>query len=107
TATNTAKLLFSTGFEGAGLNLVPPVECWGMGCWQDLIGLDSVTSFTLPSTLGGGTSKFLLLSDPVATTAANIENYLFSRFETVAGHNGSSTRAVKQQITQNATGTAP
>lgn len=107
--TSSAKLLFSTGFEGSTLTLPPilPLDCWGMGCWANLVGQDSVTNFTLPSTLGNGTTRFLLLSDPVSTTSANIEDYLYSRFETVAGHTGATTRAVRQQITKNLTGTAP
>jgi len=108
-ATSNAKLLFSTGFEGSTLTLPPilPLDCWGMGCWANLVGQDTVTNFTLPSTLGNGTTRFLLLSDPVPTTSANVEDYLFSHFEAVAGHNGATTRAVRQQISKNLTGTAP
>ena len=106
--TSNAKLLFSTSFEGA-ISLLPVVatDCWNIGCWQKMTGADSVTGFSLPSTLGGGTSMFLLDSDPINPATTAIGNYLFSSVETVAGHTGATTKAVRQQISKNLNGTEP
>lgn len=105
---STAKLLFSTSLEGP-ISMLPVVatDCWNIGCWGRMTGLDSVTSFSLPSTLGEGTSMFLLDTDPIAPTPATVGNYVFSSFETVAGHTGATTRAVRQQISKNLNGTEP
>lgn len=106
--TNNAKLLFSTSVEGTmSLPSVLTADCWGVGCWQRMTGADSVTGFSLPSTLGGGTSMFLLDTDPIVVTPATVGNYMFSSFETVAGHTGATTRAVRQHISRNLNGTEP
>ncbi|HXC57740.1 MAG TPA: carbohydrate-binding protein [Steroidobacteraceae bacterium] len=107
-ATSSAKLLFSTGLEGA-ISLLPVVttDCWSIGCWQKITGLDSVTGFSLPSTLGGGSNMFLLDSDPINPATANLADYVFSSIETVAGHTGATTRAARQQISKNLNGTEP
>jgi len=100
------KLLFRSGFEGASA-LLPPVDCWGTGCWQDLAGLDNVTSFSWPPQVWGGGGKMLLLSDPVTTSALNIGNRMFNRIETVTGPRGNQTRGLYQEITRNVNGTGP
>ena len=102
----SAHQLFNSGFEGV-ITLVPPVDCWGTGCWQDITGLDSLTQFSWPISVGGRGGKFLMLTDPVATTAATIGNYVLNRVDTVSGHRGDQTRALYQLISQNANGTAP
>src|SRR5688572_14205176 len=66
----TANLLFRSGFEGGAMSILPPVDCWGTGCWQELVGLDSLTSFNWPGDIGGGGGKFLLLTSPVSVTPA-------------------------------------
>jgi hypothetical protein len=107
TAPSSARLLFRSGFEGGALGFQPLIDCWGTGCWQDLVGQDSLTSFTWPDNIGGGNGKFLMLSDPVTTTAATIGDYLFNRLETVTGSDGRATSALRQQISQNQNGTNP
>lgn len=102
-----AKLLFSSGFEGGAMSIVPPWDCWGTGCWQDLVGRDSITGFTWPGTIGDGGGKFLILTDPVQTTPQNVGEYAFNRMETVPGPRGSSTTALRQQISKNVNGTNP
>jgi hypothetical protein len=101
-----AQLLFRSGFESTTA-LLPLVDCWGTGCWQDLTGLDSLTNFSWPPQMWGGGGKFLLLTDPVTTTAANIGDRMFNRIETVTGPRGTQTRALLQQISQNVNGTGP
>lgn len=106
-APNDAKLLFRSGFEGGSMSILPPYDCWGTGCWQELVGTDSLTSFTWPGNIWGGGGQFLMLTDPVVTTAATVGNYLYNRFETVTGPDGRPTTALRQQITKNANGTGP
>ncbi len=50
---STAKLLFSSGFEGS-VALGALNNCFGTGCWQDLIGIDSITGFAWPPNIWGG-----------------------------------------------------
>jgi len=101
-----AHQLFSSGFEGA-ISIVPPVDCWGTGCWQDIVGVDSVTQFSWPISLWGGGGKFLLLTDPVTITPLTLGDYILNRIDTVTGHRGDQTHALYQQISQNANGTGP
>jgi hypothetical protein len=75
-----ARMLFGSGFEGA-LNVAAPTDCWGTGCWQDLLGTDSITGYSWPGNLWGGGGKFLILTDPVVTTPLNIGDYAFNRME--------------------------
>ncbi|MGE0030829.1 MAG: carbohydrate-binding protein [Steroidobacteraceae bacterium] len=102
----SAQALFRSGFEGTTA-LLPPLNCWGTGCWQDLIGLDSLSNFSWPPQLWGGGGKFLLLSEPVITTALNIGNRMFNRIDTVTGPRGNQTRSLLQQISYNVNGTGP
>src|SRR5262249_31382883 len=81
-AQSGSKQLFSSGFEGTGVNVLAPQECWDTGCWQDLVGLDSVTGQSWPGNIwGGGGGRLLMLSDPVVTTAQNIGNYMVNRID--------------------------
>jgi hypothetical protein len=100
------QLLFSSGFEGA-FTFVPPVDCWGTGCWQEIAGLDSVTQFSWPITLWGGQSKILMLTDPVTITPLTLGNYIVNRIDTVTGHRGDQTRVLYQEISRNVNGTGP
>jgi hypothetical protein len=99
--------LFRSGFEGGALSLLPPLDCWGTGCWQEFVGLDSVTSFTWPGNVWGGGGKFLMLTDPVTTTPATVGEYVFNRMDWVEGPRGAGTTALFQQISQNQNGTNP
>ena len=108
---NTARAahprkLFSSGFEGA-ISLVPPVNCWGTGCWQDISGLDAHTQSAWPVSLWGGGGKFLMLTDPVKITPATLGNYIVNRIDTVTGHSGDRTHALYQEISRNVNGLAP
>ncbi len=84
---------------------MPPVDCWGTGCWQDLTGLDNIANFNWPPLLWGGGGKMLLLTEPAASTAANIGDRMFNRIETVTGPRGNQTRGLRQQISYNVNGT--
>jgi hypothetical protein len=103
----TANLLFHSGFEGGALSILPALDCWGTGCWQDLVGLDALTSFTWPGNVWGGGGKFLMLTDPVHITPLTVGDYLFNRMEWVPGRGGSDTTALRQQISRNVNGTGP
>lgn len=103
----TAKLLFGSGFEGA-VALPLPSDCFGTGCWQNIIGLDSLTGFTWPVNIwGGGSTRLQLIAD-APVDATSVGNYMFNQIQTVTGHNGSPTLALYQQISQSGCcGTGP
>jgi len=105
-AFSSARKLFESGFEG-GVSVSQPSECWGTGCWVDMVGTDAISGYTWPANLWGGSGRFLILSDPVSTTAQTISNYAFNRVEPVTGPRGAPSQALFQQITQNVNGTAP
>ncbi|MGH8707229.1 MAG: exosortase-associated protein EpsI, B-type [Burkholderiales bacterium] len=93
-----AKLLFSSGFEGATA-LGGPTDCYLTGCWQDISGTDSTTGFTWPPRIWGGGARFQLLPDgPVAP--ADIGKYMSAQIKTVRGRNGTPTRVLHSEITQ-------
>jgi len=105
--TSSAKLLFKSGFDGGSLSAPPPTHCWGTGCWQDIVGLDSLSSFTWPGTLADGTSKLFHLTTPVTTTTQTIGNYSLGRIDFLTGPRGAQSSALMQQISRNVNGTAP
>jgi hypothetical protein len=107
--TNSAKLLFRSGFEGA-VNIVPWTleDIWGTGGFQGITGVDSTTGFSWPTNIWngwGGGGKILSLTDPVVVTPSTIGNYLFNRLDTVTGHTGASSRTLYQEITKGQNGT--
>jgi hypothetical protein len=103
----SAKLLFSSGFEGSTILSIPS-DCFGSGCWQNIIGIDSLTGFAWPVNIwGGGSTRFQLIAD-APVDATTVGNYMFNQIQTVTGHNGSPTRALYQQISQSGCcGTGP
>ena len=89
----SAKLLFSSGFEGAtALNL--PANCW-----QTTVGADSTTGFTWPANIWGGSISFQLIPGQVIS-CASVGNYMANRIVTVTGHAGNQTQALYSEITQ-------
>ena len=78
---SAANLLFSSGFEGIGLNAPS-------GGWETFSGTDSVTGFSwgAPSVWGGGTSLQVL------------DGTFVNQIQTVIGHDGSSTQALYQSV---------
>jgi hypothetical protein len=102
----SAKLLFSSGFEGAtALNAPYNVP----NAWQEVVGTDSTTGFTWPPNIwGGGTSHFQMIVQGATPDATTLSNYQVNRIETVTGHNGTPTRALYSEIKQSGcTGTNP
>ena len=95
----SAKLLFSSGFEGLTV-LSPPSDFFGTGAWQGIVGADSTTGFTWPINIwGGGTTKFQMIAMP-PVDATTIDNYIVNRIETVTGHSGNPTQALYSEIRQ-------
>src|SRR5712691_2625992 len=95
----SANLLFGSDFEGA-VALSAPSDCWGTGCWQNIIGIDSITGFAWPPNIwGGGPTHFQMIT---ATTvdATTIDNYTVNQIQTVTGHAGNPTQALFSQIKQ-------
>ena len=108
-APTRAQRLFASGFEGATA-IVPPNQAnfWGAGGWTDITGTDATTGFTWPPNIwGGGGGRFLLLTDPLVVSAADIGSYMFNQIQTVAGPKGNQTQALYQQISRNVNGTEP
>jgi hypothetical protein len=101
-----SNLLFRSGFEGAvAVAAVTQPNCWDEGCWQDISGNDSTTSFSWPPNIWGGGGRFQLIAD-APVTAQTIGNYFINRVENVTGHNG--TKALYSEIKQSGCcGTAP
>jgi hypothetical protein len=99
------RQLFSSGFEGSVALRSP--DCWDMGCWQRIEGIDSASGARWPPRLGGGTARFLMLTDPVKITPATLDGYMFNRIETVPGPHGTPTRALYEEISRNVNGTGP
>jgi hypothetical protein len=104
---STAKLLFKSGFDGGSMAIRPPTSCWGTGCWQDIVGLDSLSGFTWPAVVADSAGKFLHLTSPVTTNEQTVSNYSFARIETVVGPRGAQGSSLRQQVSRNVNGTAP
>ena len=101
-----ARLLFWSGFE-KGVSVGEPRDCYASGCWQDLAGTDSVSGFSWPPRIAGGTGAFQMLAD-TASTPSTIADYIVNDIQTVTGRTGAPTRALHTLIKQNGcTGTAP
>ena len=103
----SAKLLFSSGFEGSTVLSVPS-DCFGTGCWQNIVGIDSLTGFAWPVNIWGGSSTHFQLLADAPVDATTVGNYMFNQIQTVTGHNGTPTHALYQQISQSGvSGTGP
>jgi hypothetical protein len=95
-STSGARLIFSTGFEGSTA-LESPNNCFSTGCWQNLVGTDSVTGFSWPPSLGS--LRFQMLVG-TSVTASTVGNYITNQIQTVTGHKGTSTRAMYSVLKQ-------
>ena len=98
-AQGSAKLLFSSGFEG-----VPPLNApdpfYGNGAWQSIDGVDGATGFAWPPNIwSGGPTRFQMTAF-VPVDATTLGDYQVNRIETVTGHKGTSTRALYSEIKQ-------
>jgi len=94
-----AKLLFSSGFEDSTALSVPS-DCYGTGCWQHIVSMDSSTGFSWPPKIwGGGLTRFQLIAD-ATVDATTVGDYMFNEIQTVTGHNGTPTRALYQQMSR-------
>lgn len=81
------ELVFHSGFEH-GVDLPRP-QVEGRQWWQEFRGRDEATGFSWDDDLPGSPRfQFLVLSDK------NISNHADNRIETVAGFDGSQTRAL-------------
>ena len=95
---STAQLLFRSGFEGT-VAIGAPTNCFTTGCWQAIVGTDSVTGYSWPPAIWGGGGNFQMIVD-AAVTASTVGNYMTNQIQTVTGHNGNQTRALYNAITQ-------
>jgi hypothetical protein len=101
-----ARLLFWSGFED-GVSVGAPRDCYSAGCWQDLVGTDSVSGFSWPPKIAGGTGAFQVRAN-TASTPSTITDYIVNDIQTVTGRAGVPTRALHTLIKQNGcTGKAP
>jgi hypothetical protein len=93
-------MLFWSGFE-AGSELARPADCYRNGCWQDLAGADSSTGFRWPPAIGGGTTRFQLITNaPERPTPATLGRWMSNEIRSVVGHRGTRTRALYSEIRQ-------
>ena len=99
-------LLFWSGHEGSTA-LTPPGDCYSEGCWQNMTGTDSTTSFAWPPAFWGGmTSRAQLLVDPQnqpPMTSTSVGNYMRNELRAGEGRNG--TRGLYSRIDRNGSGT--
>ncbi len=98
-AEHPSSLLFWSGFEGP-LKLLKPADCYGRGCFQELIGRDSATGFGWPFRMLNGENKFQLLVDGPHATPETVGQYMFNELQTVVGHKGTPTRALYSEVRQ-------
>jgi len=102
------KLVFATGFENISLVPPQPQDCWmgipgavPSGCWQDPAGTDSVTGFSFPIQLWGGTqSRFQMITGAVPIDPVSINNHMKNQIQSVTGPFGNTTNALYQEVTQ-------
>jgi hypothetical protein len=92
-------LLFWSGFEGNDLAVGEPRDCYNAGCWQDLVGTDSVTGFSWPPRIAGGKAAFQMRSG-AAAIPDTISDYVVNEIETVIGRTGRPTRALHTRMKQ-------
>lgn len=83
--------LVASGFEG-GVALAAPA-----GGWQDIIGHDGVTGAAWPLRLWGGRVRLQLLDG-----AGGAPGVVEARLETVAGHDGDPTHALRLAVLRRA-----
>jgi hypothetical protein len=88
-----ANLLFSSGFEG-DLALTPPRDGW-----QDIEGTDSETGATWPARIWGGTTRIQVL-----TGHGSPSGVIGNSIETVIGHRGLPTRALRLEVLRRTSG---
>jgi hypothetical protein len=95
-----ASLLFWSGFDG-GVTFSAPYDCYGNGCYQDMIGTDSLTGFAFPPKINGGSTRFQMISNAsTGPTPSTIGNYMYNEIVTVPGRTGASTKALYNEIKQ-------
>ena len=88
-----ARLLFWSGFE-EGVFVGAPRNCYDSGCWQDVVGTDSVSRFAWPPRIGGGGGRFQARSGTrSAPSTSTITDYIVNDIQTVRGRTGAPTRA--------------
>lgn len=88
-----SNLLFSSGFEG--VSLAAPRNVDSSGGWQDVTGTDSVTGYSWPTKLWGGTSSIQML-----TYGGNLSDVIGNSISTVTGRDGTQTKALSLDVNQ-------
>jgi hypothetical protein len=99
------SLLFWSGFEG-DVSVGAPYSCYTKGCWQDLRGTDSMSGFSWPPRIKGGSASFQVRSGTLSMPWT-ISDYIVNEIQTVTGRTGAPTRAHYSLMKQTGcTGTA-
>jgi uncharacterized protein YaiE (UPF0345 family) len=101
--TPPSSLLFWAGYESAtSLGSIAASDCWGNGCWQNIVGSDSATGYTWPPKVSGGSAALQLLANPSSGSIdqSSVGSYTWAQIQNVTGHKGNSTRALYQEIDQ-------
>ena len=98
--TKPTSLLFWSGFEGTTAP-GPIVDCYGNGCFQEIVGSDSWTGFTWPPKVNNGTARYQLISNSGSNPGpTGIGQYIYNQVQTVTGPKGTQTKAMLSHIAQ-------
>ena len=93
-----SSLLFWSGFEGTTAP-GPIVDCYGNGCFQEIVGADSWTGFTWPPKVNNGTARYQMISNSGSNPGpTGIGKYISNQVQTVTGPKGTQTRAMYSLI---------
>jgi hypothetical protein len=96
--TKPSSLLFWSGFEGTTAP-GPIVDCYGNGCFQEIVGADSWTGFTWPPKVNNGTARYQMISNSGSNPGpTGIDKYISNQVQTVTGPKGTQTRAMYSVI---------
>jgi chitodextrinase len=93
-----ANLLFKSGFE-SGVTLGGWTDCGSTSCFQYLTGSDAGYSWQPFPLWNAPNARIHGIAD-TAINSTTISNYLTNAIETVTGHTGASTRALRQEVLQ-------
>jgi hypothetical protein len=98
--TKPSSLLFWSGFEGTSAP-GPVVDCYGNGCFQEIIGSDSWTGYTWGPKVNNGTARYQMLANSGSNPGpTGIGKYMWNEVQTVTGPKGTPTKVMYSHIAQ-------